>query len=175
MGLLENKIAVITGGTRGLGLAIAQAFAREGAAVVVASRSAQSVTQAVESLRAEGAQASGLACDVAELAQVEALAAHAVNTLGRFDIWVNNAGITPAYGPTVHIQPQAFVQATQTNILGTYHGSVVALRHFAQTSRQAHQYHGPRRSRAIAHAKCLWLKQSLDSELYTGAGARVQR
>lgn len=129
MGLLENQVAVITGSTRGFGLAIALAFAREGASVVVASRSAESVTRAVELIRKDGAQASGLACDVAELGQVEALADHALKTFGRFDIWVNNAGITPAYGPTVHIQPQAFVQATRTNILGTYHGSVVAMRH----------------------------------------------
>jgi NAD(P)-dependent dehydrogenase (short-subunit alcohol dehydrogenase family) len=130
MGLLENKIAVITGGTRGLGLAIAQAYIREGASVVVASRSVQAVTQAVDLLHAEGGQVSGLACDVADLAQVEALGDHAITAFGRFDIWVNNAGISPAYGPTAHIQPQAFIQATQTNILGTYHGSVVALRHF---------------------------------------------
>jgi NAD(P)-dependent dehydrogenase (short-subunit alcohol dehydrogenase family) len=130
MGLLENKIAVITGSTRGLGLAMAQAFVREGASVVIASRSAEAVTKTVDTLRAEGGQASGLACDVSDLAQVQALADHALNDLGRFDIWVNNAGISPAYGPTVHIQPEEFVKATQTNILGTYYGSVVALRHF---------------------------------------------
>ena len=92
MGLLENKVAVITGSTRGLGLAMAQAFVREGASVVVASRSAEAVTKTVDTLRAEGGQASGLACDVSDLAQVQALADHALNAFGRFDIWVNNAG-----------------------------------------------------------------------------------
>jgi glucose 1-dehydrogenase len=127
---LQNKTAVITGSSRGLGLAMAQAFARAGASVVLASRSEASIQRAVESVRALGAQATGLACDIADLRQVEALAAHAVTTFGRFDVWVNNAGISPAYGPTAHIQPEEFVRATQTNVLGTYHGSVVALRHF---------------------------------------------
>jgi NAD(P)-dependent dehydrogenase (short-subunit alcohol dehydrogenase family) len=130
MGLLENKVAVITGGTRGLGLAIAQAYIREGASVVVASRSTESVRQTVDSLSAEGGQVCGLACNVGDLAQVEALADHAIKACGHFDIWVNDAGISPPYGPTAHIQPETFVQAMQTNILGTYHGSVVALRHF---------------------------------------------
>src|SRR5512136_1111714 len=129
MGLLENKIAIITGGTRGLGLAMAQAFVGEGASVVIASRAAEAVTKTVDTLRTEGGQVSGLACDVSDLAQVQALADHALKAFGRFDIWVNNAGISPAYGPTVHVQPKEFVKATQTNILGTYYGSVVALRH----------------------------------------------
>ena len=132
MGLLDNKVAVITGSSRGLGLAMAQAFASEGASVVLASRSEASVQQAVATVRAasRGAQASGMACDTSQLAQVEALADHACKMFGRCDIWVNNAGISPPYGPTVHVQPEVFIQATQTNVLGTYYGSVVAMRHF---------------------------------------------
>jgi NAD(P)-dependent dehydrogenase (short-subunit alcohol dehydrogenase family) len=62
MNRLRDQVAVITGSTRGLGLAIARAFSREGAAVVVNSRSAQGVAQTVSLLRAEGAMASGRAC-----------------------------------------------------------------------------------------------------------------
>ena len=129
MGLLENKVAVITGGTRGLGLAMARAFVGEGASVVIASRSAEAITKTVDMLCAGGSQVSGLACDVSDMAPVQALADHALKTFGRFDIWVNNAGISPAYGPTVLVQPEEFVKATHTNILGTYYGSVVALRY----------------------------------------------
>jgi glucose 1-dehydrogenase len=128
--ILKNKVAVITGGSRGLGLAIAQTFARAGAKVVIASRSQRSVDSALQTLRSAGAQAEGLACDIADLAQVEALASHAVKTYGHIDIWVNNAGVSAPYGPTSQIPPRDFLSVIQTNITGTYHGSKVALRYF---------------------------------------------
>lgn len=131
MGILTGKVAVITGGTRGLGLAIARAYAGEGATVVVGSRSERSVQQAVQALRETGAQASGLAVDVAIPEQVQALADHAVSEWGQFDVWVNNAGLSAPYGPTAHIPPQEFIRVIQTNITGTYNGSVTALRRFA--------------------------------------------
>jgi len=127
---LKGKVAVITGGTRGFGLAVARAYAQEGAAVVVASRSPAAVEAAVDSLRATGARASGWACDVGELAQVEALAAAAVEAFGPFHVWVNNAGIAGPYGPTAHVPPQAFARVLRTNVFGVYHGSLVAMRHF---------------------------------------------
>ena len=86
MGILEHKIALITGGTRGFGLAVAKAYAQEGAAIVVGSRSQVSVDRALEALRSQGAQASGLTCDVADLQQVQALAHHAVEAFGHFDV-----------------------------------------------------------------------------------------
>jgi NAD(P)-dependent dehydrogenase (short-subunit alcohol dehydrogenase family) len=132
MGLLANKVAVITGSSRGFGLAMAKAFAGEGASVVLASRSNAAVQKAADEIRSAfpGVQVTGIACDTSDMAQVKALAEHALETSGRFDVWVNNAGISPAYGPTVHIQPEEFVKTTQTNVLGTYYGSVVAMRHF---------------------------------------------
>lgn len=130
MNELNGKVAVITGGTRGLGLAIAQAFGAAGARVVVASRSTQSVDAAVRQLTVAGVQATGLPTDVGELAQVEALADHARASFGRIDIWVNNAGTAGPYGPTLGLTADAFHQVLQTNILGVYHGSRVAMRHF---------------------------------------------
>jgi glucose 1-dehydrogenase len=130
MGILEGKTAVITGSTRGLGLAIAQAYAAEGAAVVVSSRSADAVNKTVADFRARGWQADGRAADVSDLAQVQALAQHAVTAFGRIDIWVNNAGVTGPYGPTALFDPQVFEGVVHTNILGTYYGSVTALSHF---------------------------------------------
>jgi NAD(P)-dependent dehydrogenase (short-subunit alcohol dehydrogenase family) len=130
MGNLQDKVAVITGGTRGLGLAIAQAYAAEGAAVVVASRSAEAVDQAVRALAASGANARGQSADVGRLEEVEALAELALQAFGRIDIWVNNAGTAGPYGPTLEISPQAFNQVVQTNILGVYYGARVALKHF---------------------------------------------
>jgi NAD(P)-dependent dehydrogenase (short-subunit alcohol dehydrogenase family) len=129
MAALAGKVVVITGGTRGLGLAMARTFAAGGAAVVVGSRQAEAVARTVAQLAREGRAAGGIACDVGDLAQVEALAAHAVERFGRFDVWVNNAGMSAPYGPAAHIPPERFVPAVQAIVLGTYHGSAVALRH----------------------------------------------
>ena len=106
MGVLEGKVAVITGSSRGLGLAIAQAYAREGAAVVLASRSSTALAEAAEALERQGARASWQVTDVGELEQVKALADHVVKMFGNIDIWVNNAGYGGIYGPTATIAPQ---------------------------------------------------------------------
>jgi glucose 1-dehydrogenase len=127
-GILQDKVAVITGGSRGLGFAIAEAYVREGAKVIIASRSLRSVHEAVGKLQVNGAQVAGQACDVAEIQQVEELADFAVRTFGRIDIWVNNAGLSAPYGPTAHIPTDEFLKVIDTNITGTYNGSVVALR-----------------------------------------------
>lgn len=129
MAQLEGKTAVLTGGTRGFGLALARRLAGEGAAVVVGSRSPESVEKAVATLRADGGEASGLPCDVACLPDVIALARHAVETFGSFDIWVNGAGLSAPYGPTAAISPEWFEKVTNTNVLGTYYGTRVALGH----------------------------------------------
>jgi len=88
-----------------------------------------------------------VACNVAELAQVEALATHARQTFGGFDVWINNAGMPTPYGPTVHVPGTAFVATTQTNILGTYFGSIVAMRAFLPRHRETDQYPRPWRHR----------------------------
>lgn len=131
MGLLEGKVAVITGSTRGLGRGIAEAFTREGASVVIAGRTTAAVEHALEILRQQGREhVSGLATDVASLEQAKALAEHALRTFGRIDIWINNAGMSATYGPTIAIDPVTFENVLQTNIIGTYHGSLVALHYF---------------------------------------------
>jgi len=127
---LNGKVAVITGGTRGLGFMIAQAFGRAGAAVVIASRSASSVESALQTLGAEGLQASGMVCDVTQLDQVQALGAHAVERFKGLDIWVNNAGVSSPIGPTIHVPSDLVDNLIQINIIGTYHGSLVAMQHF---------------------------------------------
>jgi glucose 1-dehydrogenase len=129
MGTLDGKVAVITGGTRGLGLAIAEAFIEEGAVVVVASRSQGSVDRARTRLASAGGVAQGMALDVSSPAQVRALGDLAAS-LGPIDIWVNNAGLSAPYGPTLEVSPEAFHEVVNTNIMGVYNGSREAFRHF---------------------------------------------
>ena len=128
--VLQGKVAVITGGTRGFGLAVASAYAAEGAAVVISGRTAQAVEAALAGLTAKGAQASGLRADVAEAAQVQTLAAFALQKHGRFDVWVNNAGSSAPFGPTFAASPDEFERIVRTNMLGLYHGTRAALEHF---------------------------------------------
>lgn len=135
MSVLTGKVAVITGSTRGLGLAIAQTYAKAGAAVIISSRTASAVDAAVESFQSEGYRAAGLACDVADLAQVQAVRQLALDTFGGLDIWVNNAGMAGVYGPTLGVPTERYIKVIQTNIVGTYYGSIIAMQHFVGQGR----------------------------------------
>ena len=127
---LSGKVIVITGSTRGLGLAMAHACVAAGATVVVSSRGREAVTQAVQQISAAGGRVGGLACDTGDTAQVQALADYTLTTFGRLDVWVNNAGVGAPYGPTLNVPPARFEQVIRTNILGVYHGSFSAMQHF---------------------------------------------
>jgi NAD(P)-dependent dehydrogenase (short-subunit alcohol dehydrogenase family) len=130
MQILENKVAVITGASRGLGKAIAESFAGAGAKVVLAARSREAIEQNAAELRAEGKDALTFVCDVTDPAQVEALAHFALQSYDHIDIWVNNAGVAGPYGSTFDLTPEQFLDALRTNMFGVYYGSRMAMRHF---------------------------------------------
>lgn len=130
MDRLSGKVAVVTGGSRGIGQALAKAFLDEGAAVMLASRTRSSMENAVSHLQVKGDKIRGMAADVTDLEQVQALAEETIQEFGRLDIWVNNAGNPGPYGPTIDVQPQTFYQVIRVNIIGVYNGSRVAMRHF---------------------------------------------
>ena len=104
MGALEGRIAIVTGGGAGLGLAIAQELAAAGCGIAIAERDAAAGEAAAESLRALGAEARSYAVDVSVAAQVDAAFAAVPNDLGRLDIVVNNAGVSHV-GPTIARRP----------------------------------------------------------------------
>jgi NAD(P)-dependent dehydrogenase (short-subunit alcohol dehydrogenase family) len=130
MDTLKGKVAVITGASRGLGKAIATLFAQEGARVVLAARSKQDIERIAKELHAEGYTAVTFVCDVSDPQQVEALARFTLDTYGKFDVWVNNAGVAGPYGATFDLSAEQFLSVLRTNMFGVYHGSRMAIRHF---------------------------------------------
>jgi NAD(P)-dependent dehydrogenase (short-subunit alcohol dehydrogenase family) len=130
MKILEGKTAIITGSSRGLGFAIAKAFAEQGACVVLAARTEKTLNNSVTALRSQGYKAEGFVCDTTKLEDVERLAQKAVSAFGRLDIWVNNAGISAPYGLTMSVSPEWIEKVVNTNIMGVYYGSYVAMQQF---------------------------------------------
>lgn len=126
---LSGRVAVVTGSTRGIGRAIAEAYGRAGASVVVSSSRPEAVERTVAELRAEGLACAGAPCDISRREQVEALLQHAIAAFGHVDIWVNNAAISGPFAYTLDVPPEEWERVIRVNLLGTYHGSTVALGH----------------------------------------------
>lgn len=123
---LQDAVVLITGSTRGFGNALARALLAKGAKVVVSGRKPETVKRVVAELSALG-EVSGKACDVSEAGQVYALARFALERYGRIDVWVNNAGITPAPGGILDFSPEEAERAFRVNCLGTLHGAQAAV------------------------------------------------
>ena len=113
---LQGKTALITGGTAGIGRAIAQTFTQEGARVVITGRDAERGRAAAATI---GEAATFLAADMASMADVRGLAQAATEVLGQVDILVNNAG-TASFAPTSDLAEAAYDTMFATNTKGTY-------------------------------------------------------
>src|SRR5918911_4432461 len=117
----KGKAAIVTGGTRGIGRAIAEALAREGLNVCVGARNVEEVSQAVRELESFGeVRATGAVCDVRVYEECEALVAHAVEELGGADVLVNNAGIG-LFKPVEEMSAEEFRAVVETNLFGVFH------------------------------------------------------
>jgi len=120
-GRLAGRVAIITGGSRGIGLASARAFAAEGAQVVVASRKQQGVDAAVESINTHHPGAAyGRTCHVGDAADVASLVDWTNDTLGLPDILVNNAGTNPYFGPMLDTPMEAWDKTFDVNLKGYF-------------------------------------------------------
>jgi NAD(P)-dependent dehydrogenase (short-subunit alcohol dehydrogenase family) len=96
---ITGKVALVTGATRGIGRAVADAMGRSGARVVLSSNEAAACATVAAELRAAGIDAVGVACDVRDRMQVDALVAETLRLHGRIDVLVANAGVAPHMGP----------------------------------------------------------------------------
>jgi NAD(P)-dependent dehydrogenase (short-subunit alcohol dehydrogenase family) len=117
---LTGKVALVTGGTRGLGLAMAKAFAAHGADVIVASRKADACEAAAAQIRALGRRAAGIPCHVGHWEQVERLAETAWAAFGKLDILVNNAGLSPLAPSSVETSEALFDKVMDVNFKGPF-------------------------------------------------------
>lgn len=131
-GILSGKVVVITGSTRGIGRAIAQACGREGARVVVCGRTDETIAATVNGLAAVHVPACGLEADVASQPDIEHLRDFALDTYGHIDCWVNNAGISLGYRPLDETPPDAIRRIVDVNLTGTALGCHAILPYFRE-------------------------------------------
>jgi NAD(P)-dependent dehydrogenase (short-subunit alcohol dehydrogenase family) len=116
---LKDKVAIVTGGNMGIGLAIANCFAKEGATVVITARTQSLIDQAVEAIRAAGGKAVGHRTDVTEPEQIRALMDKVASDHGRIDILVNNAGVT-RYRPFATMTPEDWDIVLNVDLKGVF-------------------------------------------------------
>jgi 3-oxoacyl-[acyl-carrier protein] reductase len=116
---LKDKIAIVTGGTKGIGRGIAEALLREGVSVCISARVEREIDEAVKALQPLG-QVTGFKADVRVYEQVRALVDHAVNELGGLDILINNAGIG-IFQTVEETSPEDFRAVLETNVCGVFY------------------------------------------------------
>jgi NAD(P)-dependent dehydrogenase (short-subunit alcohol dehydrogenase family) len=113
---LTGRVALITGGTRGIGRASAFALARHGARVIVTSRKAPAVEETTAAIRAAGGLADGLPSNVGRMEELQSLVDSSLALAGHVDILVNNAAVNPVFGGVEDTTPEAFAKIMEVNV-----------------------------------------------------------
>ena len=117
----QDKVVLITGGSRGLGKAMSLGFAGQGARVVVASRKLEACEALAADIRAAGGDALAVAANTGSTQDLDRLVDTVIAQYGRVDILVNNAGINIAFGPLAELAPEAFDKMYQVNQRGPWY------------------------------------------------------
>lgn len=123
---LDQQVIVITGASSGIGLATAEAAAAQGAKVVLAARSGDTLADLVKQLKARGGQAISVVADVSDRQQLQRVAETAINEFGRVDTWVNDAGLA-IYGRLDEVKDEDSRRLFDVNFWGVVYGSLIAL------------------------------------------------
>ncbi|WP_049575830.1 SDR family oxidoreductase [Nocardiopsis sp. SBT366] len=131
-GLMNGKVVLITGGSRGLGLQLAREFGASGASVVICARGQEGLDRAVSELAGRGVRAHGVACDVTDPGAIEGLLDEAERHFGRLDAVVNSAGIMRV-GPQETLTDDHFRQAMDVMFWGPFHLSRAAVDRLRRT------------------------------------------
>ena len=125
---LDGKVALITGGGRGIGQAIARAYAAEGAKLALAARTDAELQDTAQSIAAEfGSEVIAAITDVTDRAQVENAVAQTLQRYGVIDVLVNNAGNTGEIGPLWSLDPERWANTISVHVLGTFYGCRAAI------------------------------------------------
>jgi len=113
---LTDKVAIVTGSTKGIGRAIAEALARAGAKVVISSRKTDKCEEVANSIRNEGLEATAITCHIGRREDVERLVSETKKRYGRIDVLVCNAAVNPYYGPMSGLTDDAFTKVIDSNV-----------------------------------------------------------
>ncbi len=123
---LTGKVAVVTGASRGIGEAIAKAYAEHGAQVIVSSRKLDGCDAVATAINAAGGKATAVACHIGDMAALGQLFDTVKAQFGRIDVLVNNAATNPYYGHILDTDLGAFQKTVDVNIRGYFYASVLA-------------------------------------------------
>ena len=129
---LNNKVAIITGSSRGIGKATAISMSREGATIMLNGRNKERLLQVENQIKDMGGVVSTFCCDISNPEKAKKLLDHTIETFGKLDILINNAGVSMR-GNFSELNPEVFKRVFDTNVLGTVNTSIHAIPYIKKT------------------------------------------